>query len=196
MLQTSLFIIRLIISNVQQLKANLRDPKAEKFCWLRRAPCCTGYSLLFHPSLQCCFVSTCGLPQSAVRNMVSELRPDAFLPWCTGLHSSPVYLAAPVTEAHKKASKSVSSLAVDTCSVVMVLIIFSNFYLDPSDAQSWYLLGRACMAGQNATKPTKRINRPCTEMGATQHFSGRSTFSISKSTSSVTPLTLIRVRSE
>jgi hypothetical protein len=96
----------------------------------------------------------------------------------------------------QKASKSVSSLAVDTCSVVMVLIVFSNFYLDPSDAQSWYLLGRACMAGQNATKPTKRINRPCTEMGATQHFSGRSTFSTSKSTSSVTPLTLIHVRSE
>ena len=39
--------------------------------------------------------------------------------------------------------------------------------------------------------PTKCINRPCTEMGATPHFGARLTFSTSKSTSSVTLLTLI-----
>ena len=47
---------------------------------------------------------------------------------------------------------------------------------------------------KSTTKPTKRINMPCTEMGATPYFGTRSTFSTSKSTSSMTSLTLIRVQ--
>jgi hypothetical protein len=68
--------------------------------------------------------------------------------------------------------------------------------LDPSYAQSWYLLGRPTWSAKNATKPTKRINRPCTEMGATPYLVLDRRSLLPNQTSSMMPLTLIRVRSE